>query len=173
MSVSSRAERSLVSHEEYEIVRRTHHPDIYDATSEELREVRKRIRDIHSKEQTLARQKRRVSRGKAEERGGSFPGTYEHPARRKQVFAAAVKRLNKELERRKTFEERIPQVEFARKALALRSENFIAPAFEDKTADDGMTVIASRRRRTSVHPATVGRVSQRTKAAQARRDSRS
>ncbi|TCK23088.1 hypothetical protein EV667_3764 [Ancylobacter aquaticus] len=171
MSLTNRAERSLINHEEYEIVRLTHHPEIYDVTSDDLHATRKRLRDLQQKARTLAWEKRRISRGKAEPRGGSFPGTQERPSQRKQVFAAAVKRLSKEIERRARLEARAPQVELAEKALAMRRENFTAPTAPD-TANEGMQVIASRRRRTSVHPGKVGRVSQRTKAAQARRDAK-
>jgi len=51
------------------------------------------------RERTLGRQKRREGRGKAEARGTSFPGTADHASERKQVFAAALKRVNTELRR--------------------------------------------------------------------------
>ncbi|MDQ0349860.1 hypothetical protein [Ancylobacter vacuolatus] len=172
MSLTNKAERSLISHEEYEIVRLTHHPDIYDVAGEDLQATRKRLRDLQEKERTLAREKRRISRGKAEPRGGSFPGTQERPSQRKQVFAAAVKRLSREIDRRARIAARAPQAEIAERALAMRRENFNASHAAADTANEGMQVIASRRRRTTVHPGKVGRVSQRTKAAQARRDAK-
>ncbi len=172
MSITGRAERSLISRDEYEVVRYTHHPAIYDVADEDLQATRKRLRDLHAKERTLAWEKRRISRGKAEPRGGSFPGTHERPSRRKQVFAAAVKRLNREIERRAELAARPRQADIARKALALRRENFVSDTPRDATAHEGMEVIASRRRRTAVHPGKVGRVSQRTKAAQAKRDAK-
>lgn len=171
MSIAGRAERSLISRDEYEVVRLTHHPEIYDVSDDDLSSTRKRLRDLHAKERTLAWEKRRISRGKAEPRGGSFPGTHERPSRRKQVFAAAVKRLNREIERRAELA-RPSQAEIAKKALAMRRENFVSPPPGAARADEGMEVIASRRRRTSVHPGKVGRVSQRTKAAQAKRDAK-
>lgn len=172
MSIAGRAERSLISREEYEVVRLTHHPEIYDVSDDDLPSTRKRLRELHAKERTLAWEKRRISRGKAEPRGGSFPGTHERPSRRKQVFAAAVKRLNREIERRAEIAARPSQSEIAKKALALRRENFVSTPPGAARADEGMEVIASRRRRTSVHPGKVGRVSQRTKAAQAKRDAK-
>src|ERR1700760_4837299 len=99
MSVPCRFERSLLSHEEYETIRLTHHPAIYEIEATELEAMRARLRTMRDKERTLSRQKRREERGKGDARGASFPGTAEHPSRRKQVFAAALKRVNNELGR--------------------------------------------------------------------------
>src|ERR1700744_3773974 len=99
MSVPCKFERSLLSHEENETVRLTHHPAIYEVEVAELEAMRPRLRKMRDKERTLGRQKRREQRGKAEPRGASFPGTAEHASERKQVFAAALQRGNKELGR--------------------------------------------------------------------------
>lgn len=89
MSVPCKFERSLLSYEEYEVVRLTHHPAIYELEGDRLQETRVLSRAMREKERTLARQKRREVRGKAEPRGGSFPGTAERPQLRRQVFAGA------------------------------------------------------------------------------------
>jgi len=99
MSVPCKFERSLLSHDEYETIRPTHHPTIYEVEPAELEAIRSRLRKMRDKEQTLSRQKRREARGKSKGRGASFPGTAERPSQRKQVFVAALKRVNKELER--------------------------------------------------------------------------
>jgi hypothetical protein len=123
MPVPCKFERSLLSHEEYETIRLTHHPVIYDAEVAELEAMRSRLRNMRDKEGTLNRQRRREGRGKAEARGASFPGTAEHASERKQVFAAALKRLNKELRRLHNLAARTEHVEAARKALAHRAAN--------------------------------------------------
>jgi hypothetical protein len=167
MSVSYKFERSLLSHEEHEVVRLTHHPAIYEHDADGLKALRVRLRELRSKERTLMRQKQRERRGKAEPRGGSFPGTVDRPLHRKQVFAAALKRVNKELGR-------IDHVEAARRALALhRAAQFASYPPAGDTAHDGMQPLPSRRRRTSVAREKIGRVSQATKIAQAVRDARS
>ena len=74
MAVSCKFERSLLSHEEDETIRATHHPAIYEHDHEGLRTLRARLRQMRDKERTLTRQKQREIRGKAEPRGGSFPG---------------------------------------------------------------------------------------------------
>jgi hypothetical protein len=172
MPVPSKFERSLLSHEEYETIRLTHHPAIYDVEAAELEAMRPRLRKMRDKERTLGRQ-RREGRGKAEARGASFPGTAERASERKQVFAAALKRLNKELSRLHTLAARTAHVEAARKALALhRAANFTTYPPAGATANEGMVPTASTRRRKIVTGAKIGRVSQATKVAQAIRDSR-
>ena len=171
MPVPCKFERSLLSHEEYETIRLTHHPAIYDVEAAELEAMRTRLRRMRDRERTLYRQTRREGRGKAEARGSSFPGTAEHASERKQVFAAALKRLNKELRRLHNLAART--VEAARKALALhRAANFITYPPAEATANEGMVPNASTRRRKIITGAKIGRVSQATKVAQAVRDAR-
>jgi hypothetical protein len=173
MSVPCKFERSLLSHEEYETIRLTHHPAIYGVEVAELEAMRPRLRKMHDKERTFDRQRRRERRGKAETRGGSFPGTAEHASERKQVFAAALKRLNKELRRLHVLAARTAHVEAARKALALhRAANFVTYPAAGAAANEGMVPKATTRRRRIITGAKIGRVSQATKVAQAVRDAR-
>jgi hypothetical protein len=173
MSVACKFERSLLSHDEYETIRHTHHPAIYDVEPAELEVMRSRLRKMRAKEQTLSRQKRREARGKREARGASFPGTAERPLQRKQVFAAALKRINKELERFRNLAARTAHVEAARQTLALRrAANFIPYPPARATASEGMAPHPSRRRKTIIEGAKIGRISQATKIAQAVRDAR-
>ena len=173
MSLSCRFERSLINQEEYEVVRITHHPAIYEVERDGLQAARKQLRALHEKERTFARQNRRTARGKAEARGGSFPGTHERPTRRKQVFASAVKRISKELDRRKKIEARTSNVEAARKALALRrNANFVVRPAAGDSANPGMQALVSAKRRKVVTGKRIGSVSQAVKASQARNDKR-
>jgi hypothetical protein len=173
MSVPCKFERSLLSHDEFETIRLTHHPAIYDVEPAELEALRSRVRKMRAKEQTLSRQKRREARGKREARGASFPGTAERPLQRKQVFAAALKRINKELERLHNLAARTTHVEAARQALALRrAANFIHYPSAGATASEGMAPHPSRRRKTIIEGAKIGRISQATKIAQSVRDAR-
>ena len=174
MSVSCKFERSLFDHDEYEAIRLTHHPAIYDVEPADLAAMQSRLRKMRDKERTLSRQKRREMRGKSEPRGASFPGTAERPSQRKQVLAAALKRVNRELGRLHNLASRTAHVEAARKALALhRAANFIPYPSAGSTADEGMASRLSMRRRRIVTGARIGRVSQATKVAQAVRDARS
>ena len=62
MPVPCKFERSLLSHEEYETIRLTHHPAIYHVEVAELEAMRPRLRKMRDKEQTLNRQRRREGR---------------------------------------------------------------------------------------------------------------
>ena len=168
MSMSCRNERSFLSHEEYETVRATHHPEVYEHDVEGLRTLQVHLRQLRDKEQTLARQRQREARGKAAPRGGSFPGTADQPKRRKQIFAAALKRVSKEWTR---LRKAAAHVEAARRALALRRSAQFTGYPASRIAHEGMRVVPSRRRRTISRNA-IGRISQRTKVAQAVRDAR-
>src|SRR5262245_49574109 len=173
MSVTCKLERSLLSHEEYDSIRGSHHPDIYDLDLAGLRTLQNRLRQMRDKERTLARQKQRERRGKAEPRGAGFPGTAEHPLQRKQVFANALKRVNKEVTRIRKLEALATNVDAARRALALRrAASFETYPETGDTANEGMRPLPSQRRRTKVPPKRIGSISQATKVAQARRDAK-
>ena len=173
MSVPCKFERRILSYDEHEIILRTHHPEIYDAALDDLKALRERLREMRDKERTLARENRRAVRGKGAQRGASFPGTAERPLQRKQVFAAALKRVSKEIGRMHKLEARTAHIEAARRALAMRrAAQFSTRPPTGDTPSEGMRALPSRRRRTRVPPAKIGSVSQATKNAQARRDAR-
>ena len=173
MSIPCKFERSILSYDEHEIILRSHHPEIYEAALEDLKALRQRLRGMREKERTLARAKRREARGKGAPRGESFPGTSEHPLQRKQVFAAALKRVNREIDRMQKLQARNAHMEAARRALAMRrAAQFPPRPPTGDTASEGMRTLPSRRRRTQVPPARIGSVSQATKNAQAARDAR-
>jgi hypothetical protein len=173
MSIPCKFERSILSHDEHEVVLGSHHPEIYDAGVDDLRALRQRLRDMRQKERTLAGAKRREARGKGPPRGGSFPGVAEHSLQRKQVFAAALKRVNREIDRMQKLEAHTAHMEAARRALDMRrAAQFPARLPAESTAGEGMRPLPNRRRQTRVNPAMIGRVSQATKKAQASRDAR-
>ena len=173
MSIPCKFERSILSHDEHELILRSHHPEIYDARLDDLKALRQRLRDMRDRERTLARENCRAARGKGAPRGRSFPGTAEHPLQRKQVFAAALKRVNKEIGRMRKLDARTAHVEAARRALDLRrAAQFSSHPPAGDVPHDGMRASPNERPRTRVSPARIGRVSQATKNAQAARDTR-
>jgi len=172
MSIPCKSEGSVLSHEELEMVRATHHPAIYSLDGKGLHALQSRLREQRSKTRTLARQKQREMRGKADQRGRSFPGTAEQPLR-KQVFANALKRVNKEIDRLRKFEARTAHVEAARRAWMLsRSEKFRQYPAAGQTPREGMQPKISVRRRTTVARSKIGSVMKATSIAQAIRDAR-
>src|SRR5262249_33586432 len=174
MSMSCKRERSLLSHEEHETVRVTHHPAIYEHDVERLQTLRVRLRQLREKERTLARQKQREVRGKAESRGRSLPGIADLPLNRRPIFSAGLKRVNKETAGIIKLGARTAQVGAAWRALALRrAAQFVSYPAAGNSAHEGMQPLPSRRRRMTVSRDKIGRISQRTKIAQAAVDSRS
>ena len=179
MSLPCKFERSLLDYEEFEKIRDTHHPYIYDLDADKLRDLQVILRDMRGKERTMARQKQREVRGKSEERGGSFPGVAKLPQQRKQVFAAALKRVNKELKRQRKIETKAENVDAAKRSLRLRREASYQHWPSSQTADEGMTSLPSRKGQKSLnikfraHPARIGAISQMGKNFQAKKDARS
>src|SRR5262249_7655645 len=152
---------SILSYDEHGVILRSHHPEIYEAGLDDLKALRQRLRDMRDKENALARAKRREARGKGPPRGQSLPGTAEHPLRRKQVFAAALKRVNREIHRMEKLEARTARIEAGRRALAMRREAQFPPRPQaGDTPSGGMHPLPTQRRRTRINPATIGSVSQ-------------
>ena len=173
MSIACKFERSILNYDEHALILRSHHPEIYDTGLDDLKALRQRLRDMRNKERTLARAKRREARGKGTPRGESFPGVAEHPLQRKQVFAAALKRVNREIDRLQKLEARTAHIEAARRALAMRRAAQFPTRFPtEDTPGEGMRALPNRRRHAQVPPAMIGRTSQATKTAQAARDAR-
>ena len=173
MSIPCKFERSILSHDEHGIILRSHHPENNEAGHDDLKALRQRLRDLRDKESALAHAKRREARGKGAPRGQSLPGTAEHPLQRRQVFAAALKRVNREIHRLEKLEARTAHVDAARRALAMRrAAQFPPRPGTEDTPREGMHPLSSRRRRTRVAPARIGSVSQATRNAQAARDAR-
>lgn len=168
MSINVRRELSLLNHDEAELLRASHHPALGELDQASLADTRKRLRDLRDKERTLARQKVRESRGKAEPRGS---GTAEHRQERKQVFASALRRVNKQASRLQAEEARARHVDASRRALAMRRAN-PPPGRPNsgRTAGEGMNPASSEKAASKVAGAKVGSVSQATKNAQAKRD---
>ncbi len=170
MSISRATEKSLLDHEEWTLVERTHLPAVKALSDEDLSETGRRLRSLHDKQRDLGHEKRRIARGKAEPRGGSFPGTYERPRQRKQVFAQALKRVNSEFERRRAHVSREQMIAAQRRVLdARRAAGDSRPA-NRPTARTGTAPVENPKRATRVPGAKVGSVSQATKKAQAKRD---
>lgn len=171
MAQTIKLERSVMTHEEFEILSRSHQPALREVDADELVEARKAVAELRSKERTFVRRLRRTAKGRSGPRGASHPGEVERPSRRKQFFSAALKRLNAELSRRREIEARETLKASARKALDLkRSAGRTARPSPTRSSSRGMRPIESGKTDDPLFRATVGRVSQRTKAAQAAED---
>src|SRR5262249_28432145 len=166
MSIPCKLERSILSYDEHGVILRSHHPEVYEAGLDELKALRQRLRDMRDKESTLAHAKRREARGKGPPRGRSLPGTAERPLRRKQGFAAALKRVNREIHRMEKLAAQTAHIEAAHRALAMRRAAQFPPRPQaEKTPSEGMHPLPRRRRLTRVAPERIGRASQATRDA--------
>jgi hypothetical protein len=173
MSIPCKFERSILSYDEHGVILRSHHPEIYEAGLDDLKALRRRLRDMRDKESTLARAKWRETGGKGPPRGQNLPGTADHPLQRKRVFTGALKRVNREIDRMEKLEARTAHIEAARQALAMhRTAQFPPRPQAGDTPSKGMHPLPNRRRLLGVAPARIGRVSQATRSAQAARDAR-
>src|SRR5262249_40338683 len=139
MSLPCKSERSRLSHDEFELVRVTHHPAIYELSPCQLLALKGRVRYPRNYAPALASHRQSEPRGTAEPRGKSFPGTADQPLQRKHIFAAALKRINKELDRVHKLEARTAHIEAARTALAQhRAAKFAHHPPAGPTPHDGM-----------------------------------
>lgn len=173
MSFSNKDERSLLTHDEYETVKSSHHPALYDLNKDGLRSLSQRLEALRDKEKTFTRHKLRETKGTAEKRGGSFPGTADHPARRKQVFAHALKRVKKERARLHHLEAKTSHVEAAHRALALhRASKFSHHPASGQTASSGQQDKGAAPKRRRTPGAKIGSILKANARAQAKRDQR-
>ncbi len=170
MGSCRKAERALLDHADWTLVESTHLPEVKSLSDDELAAARKRLRSLRDKERDLGHETRRIARGKADPRGGSFPGTYAAPRRRKQVYAHALRRVNDESARRQAAHSRATIVESQQRALAARQAARSNRPANSRTAGEGAASIPNAKRATRVHGARVGSVSQQGKRAQARKD---
>jgi hypothetical protein len=109
MSLSKSAEKRMLTADEFETVSRTHYPEIRELTAKQLSDLVKRLRDHRDKARDTARQQRREMRGKSEPRGATPAADNTGTARKSEIFAGAVKRLNREIARHDQAERRSAQ----------------------------------------------------------------
>jgi DnaJ-domain-containing protein 1 len=172
MSISIASEKSLLSHDEFEAVKPTHHPAIASLALEVLQAAQRDLRQRRDKTRSISRQNRRRAQSRRGAREVAPAGEEAHAGKRKQVFAQALKRVNHELQRRQELAARATLMASAQRALELRRSKAAGPRpAAGQSAGEGMASKPSRRRTVKVAGSEVGRVSKATKAAQAKRDS--
>jgi hypothetical protein len=96
MSIARKTEHRILAESEREIVERTHYPAICNLSQEDLAETRRLLRTYRDKARDIAQQQRREMRGKAEPRGGAAARDNAGTVTKQQVFAQALKRVNRE-----------------------------------------------------------------------------
>ena len=161
MSLPIATEQRMLTETEFELVQQTHYPEICNLSKDELAAAARRLRDYRDKARDVARQQRREMRGKAAARGARPAGDNSGTLIKKQIFAGALRRLNREIKRVGQDERHAGQSEHARRALELKRANRVRhhPS-AGRTAKGGMRPIANETAPEIADPREVGRVSQ-------------
>ena len=177
MSVPRDHEARLLSGQEGEDVAATRYPQILELAPAELRALIRRLRDHRDRAQSIARQQRREMRGKAEPRGASPARDNLGTVGKAQLLMQALKRANKELARHDEPEPASAhvaaptQAELSLKAFEMKqAARAAAHPSAGATAASGMRLTPSNRPTVQMDPREIGRVSQATRVAEAKRD---
>ena len=174
MARSIKQERRLLGADELTLVEKTHHPALGLLPDQDLAELRKLVRERRDRAQDIAaRQRRELQlRGKAAPKGARAATDDSGTREKRDVLAAALQRLNKEVTRRQAKAARQALIDGAKRALDLRrtSESKTARP-SGRTANEGINP-KSPPPYTLRHPAKAGAISQHNKNMQAKRDSK-
>ncbi|MGH9675576.1 MAG: hypothetical protein ACRD36_00615 [Candidatus Acidiferrum sp.] len=173
MARSIKQERRLLGADELTLVEKTHHPALGLLPDQGLAELRKLVRERRDRAQDIAARQRRELRGKAAPKGARAATDDSGTREKRDVLAAAMQRLNKEVTRRQAKAARQDLMESAKRALELRraaETNPTRPA-PGRTANEGINP-KSAPAYLLRNPAKIGAISQHTKNMQAKRDSK-
>lgn len=102
MAHSRKDEARALDSDELKLVEKSHHPELQAMSDADLAELVKLMRERRDKAQASANRQRREMRGKSEARGARAATENAGTARKTEVLAMAVRRLNGERERRRT-----------------------------------------------------------------------
>jgi hypothetical protein len=173
MARSIKQERRLLGADELTLVEKTHHPALGLLPDRDLAELRKLVRERRDRAQDIAARQRRELRGKAAPKGARAATDDSGTREKRDVLAAAMQRLNKEVTRRQAKAARQALIDGAKRALELRLANEAKSARPSagRTANEGINP-KSAPAYTLRHPAKAGAISQHNKNMQAKRDSR-
>jgi hypothetical protein len=173
MARSIEQERRLLGADELALVEKTHHPALGDLPDPDLAELRKLLRERRDRAQDIAARQRRELRGKVAPKGARAATDDSGTREKRDVLAAAVQRLNKEINRRQAKAARQALINGAKRALELRREADASAArlsperITNEGIDPKVAPAYSLR-----NPAKLGAISRHNKNMQAKRDSK-
>ena len=173
MARSLKHERQLLSADELTLVEKSHHPALGLLPDHDLAELRKLIRERRDRAQTIAARQRRELRGKAAPRGARPAADDTGTREKRDLLAATLRRLNKEVSRREAKAAKQDLIDSAQRALELRREAAAHTTHPSpgRTAHEGINP-KDAPAYTLRNPAKLGAISQRNKNMQAKRNSR-
>jgi hypothetical protein len=173
MSISLVSERRLLAQDEFEPVVRSHYPLIEQLSHQELVELARWLRERRARARDIVHGRRRVARGKAQARGTANEAASERGlSAKKQVFANALKRVNARLARMTAAAHRTQAKVRMQAALGRKRAAVPHHPPSGATANTGISVSRSDRRRKVLQADRIGRVSQAVRDSQAKRDGR-
>jgi hypothetical protein len=165
-------ERRLLNGAEFRAVEPTHHPKLKTLSREKLGDIAKALRAYHDKARDLSHQHKRAARGKPGPTAARSAQGKDTVVKKHQVFAEALKRVTARMAALDAQAKQKRTTETLKAALAKKNAAAGKKPAPGRTASAGMRSKASTKRRTKVLPAKVGRISARTRQAQAKRDKR-
>jgi hypothetical protein len=173
MSTKAESESRLLSAAELEIVNITRDPEIGQLSSEQLKDVGRRLRQAHDRAKDISARQQREMRGKADPRGAKPAQDNTGTIAKAQVLFEAIQRLDAELSRREEVNTATPsQAELSRHALELKLGSKV-----DQHPDPGHSASQGMKTKERQAPPKIGttkkeigRVSQAGKVAQAHKD---
>jgi aminopeptidase N len=175
MAITRKEEQRLLSHEEARLVAPSHHPALAELSPDDLRALAQRLRTEHGRARDMVREASRARRGKGEARGAASAA--EKLLQKKQVFAAALRRVNGQFARKaEVRQERRAARQAERNTAALRQALERRRAQKPRHPQPGRTPGKGMRdtSHVEVHPGpdprAIGSISQATRDQQARRD---
>jgi hypothetical protein len=169
MAMTIGEERRILAHDEFLLVEPSHYPALAELSPEDLRSLVARLRDQHNRARDLMRNGRRARRGKGEPRAATG-ALGERLGEKKQVFVAALKRVNNRFEQLTAKRRREEHRAALRAALARRQAQRASHPGAGETAGQGMRRKGGGPAGWRMDPRRIGSISQANKAAQARRD---
>lgn len=100
MAISRKEEKRALDADEFELVEKSHHPQVGELSDSELSDLIRLVRERRDRAKTLASRRRREMRGKAAPRGAEASKQDTGSHLKTEVLAMAVRRLNAERSRR-------------------------------------------------------------------------
>ena len=167
MATSLAAERRLLG-DDFATIAPSHYPALSDLQAEEVLALARTLREQRDRLRGMVHANRRARRGKGEPRAAA--GNDVALARRKQVFAAALKRVNHRLDVLHGQARRAWHAAALREVLERKRATAAPHPTGGDTAGMGMHAKPSRKRTMRTDPREIGRVSQFVRNAQAKRD---
>lgn len=132
MARSRKQDERYLTRDEQALCEKTRQPGLRTMKQDELRDLARRLRERRDRARDLARDQRRKARV-----GGKATEGETGSDRKKALLAAGMKRVNRELDRRRARTRRETATEHLRQALRRKtSGNWSGPAY--RNARDGM-----------------------------------